>query len=522
MSKTTKKTAVILMIIILASKVTGFLRDIVLAQAFGAGHITDAYLTALSIPVVLYDGIGSSLGTTFIPMFFNIKENKGNKEVYRFTSNILNILLVISIIFIIIGMIFTPYIVKIFAMGFEGKVLELTVGYSRILLFSMLFIAANDLISSFLVASGNVYISGLVSIPFNIVGIGVIFLGSITNSYVMVYGTLFAYIAQLLFQIPFLLKKGYKHKLILDLKDENIRQILYLVLPVFFGSYVNQINTVVNRTLASNLEAGSITALNYANKLNVFAVGIIVISLSTVMYPILSKLASEDNIKAFKYNISKSINIILISMVPIMIIIMDLSTPIVRILFEEGSFDSRATYLTSTALFYYSIGIVACGLREILSKAFYSLQDTKTPVKNATIAVIINLILSILLVNYMGIGGLALAGSISAIITTILLFISLRNKIGKIGFKNIFITFIKVFISSIIMGVIMKIVYNGIFGFGVRMLGESRKLMGLSAMICVILGLIVYILLTLIFNIKEAKEIVNSVKNKIINRKRKV
>jgi putative peptidoglycan lipid II flippase len=293
-------------------------------------------------------------------------------------------------------------------------------------------------------------------------------------------------------------------------------------LPVFLGSYVNQINTVVNRTLASTLETGSITALNYANKLNMFAVGIIVISLSTVMYPILSKLASEDNIKAFKHNISKSINIIIISMVPIMVMIMDLSKPIVQILFEEGSFDSRATYLTSTALFYYSIGIVAYGLRDMLSKAFYSLQDTKTPVKNATIAVIINVVLSIVLVKYMGIGGLALSGSISAIITTILLFISLRKKIGKIGFKNIFITFIKVLVSSIIMGIIMKIVYNEILGFGISRLGESKKLMGLSAMICVILGLIVYVLLTLIFNIKEAKEIVNLVKNKVINMKGKV
>ena len=112
----------------------------------------------------------------------------------------------------------------------------------------------------------------------------------------MVIGTLIAYIAQLLFQIPFLLKTGYKHNLKKNLKDENIKKILYLIIPVFLGSYVNQINAVVNRTLASTLEFGSITALNYANKLNIFAVGILVISISTVMYPILSKLASENNI----------------------------------------------------------------------------------------------------------------------------------------------------------------------------------------------------------------------------------
>ncbi len=514
MAKTTKKAAIILMIIILTSKVTGFLRDIVLARTFGAGHITDAYLTALNIPVVLFDGISASLGTTFIPMFFSIREKKGIDEVYKFTSNVLNIATVISMILIVIGILFAPYIVKIFAMGFKGEVLDLTISYSRILIFSMIFIAINGLITSFLVASGDVHISGLITIPFNIFVMIAIALGSITNSYFMVYGTLFAYIAQLLFQIPFLFKHGYKYKFIIDLKDENIIKILYLILPVFLGSYVNQINTVVNRTLASTLDSGSITALNYANKLNMFAVGIIVISLSTVMYPILSKLASEKKIKAFKYNVSKSLNITLIAMMPIMVIVMGLSTPIVTLLFEHGSFNSKATELTSTALLYYSMGIVAYGLREILSKSFYSLQDTKTPVKNATVSVIINVILSIVLVKYMGIGGLALASSISAIATSVLLFISLRKKIGRIGMKNTIITFIKVAIASIIMGLIIKFSYYEIVNLGMNIFEKQKQLIAISCIGSTLIGLIIYIILTLIFNIRESKEVAYMIKSK--------
>ena len=150
MSKTTKKTAIVLMFIILISKVTGFLRDVVLAQSFGASHVTDAYLTALNIPVVLFDGISAALGTTFIPMFFKIKESKGQEEVNKFTSNILNIITIISLVIITIGIIFTPYIVKIFAMGFKGEVFNLAVAYSRILIFAMIFIAVNGLISSYL------------------------------------------------------------------------------------------------------------------------------------------------------------------------------------------------------------------------------------------------------------------------------------------------------------------------------------------------------------------------------------
>ncbi len=505
------------MLIILTSKITGFFRDIVLAQTFGAGEITDAYLTALNIPVVLFDGISAALGTTFIPIYFKIKSSKGQEEVNKFTSNILNIVIIISLIFVLLGVIFAPYIVKIFAVGFKGDVFDLTVNYSKILIFSMVFIAINGLVSSYLVASGNVYISGAITIPFNIFVIIAIIFASVTESYVMVYGTLIAYIAQLLFQLPLLIKKGYKHRLTVNLRDENIRQILFLVIPVFIGSYINQINAVVNRTLASTLDSGSITALNYANKLNMFAVGVIAVAISTIMYPILSKLASEGNKKLFKINISKSINMIVIIMLPIMVVMTTFSTEIVKVLFEEGSFNSHDTYLTSTALFFYSIGILSYGLKELLAKSFYSLQDTKTPVRNATISVVINIVFSIILVNIMGIGGLALASSISATVTTMLLLISLRKKIGKIGFSYILKTFIKGAIASIVMYIIMRIAYNYIFIYGSRFALESRKFIAFNCFISVILGMSTYLIVVLALKVKEVKEIFDAILFKLKN-----
>ena len=517
MSKKTKTTALVLMLIILTSKITGFFRDIVLAQTFGAGEITDAYLTALNIPVVLFDGISAALGTTFIPIYFKIKSSKGQEKVNKFTSNILNIVILVSLVFVLLGVIFAPYIVKIFAVGFKGDVFDLTVNYSKILIFSMVFIAINGLVSSYLVASGNVYISGAITIPFNIFVIIAIIFASVTESYVMVYGTLIAYIAQLLFQLPLLIKKGYKHRLTVNLRDENIRQILFLVIPVFIGSYINQINAVVNRTLASTLDSGSITALNYANKLNMFAVGVIAVAISTIMYPILSKLASEGNKKLFKINISKSINMIVIIMLPIMVVMTTFSKEIVKVLFEEGSFNSHDTYLTSTALFFYSIGILSYGLKELLAKSFYSLQDTKTPVRNATISVVINIVFSIILVNIMGIGGLALASSISATVTTMLLLISLRKKIGKIGFSYILKTFIKGAIASIVMYIIMRIAYNYIFIYGSRFALESRKFIAFNCFISVILGMSTYLIVVLALKVKEVKEIFDAILFKLKN-----
>ncbi len=510
-----KKSAVILMFVTLISKVTGFFRDIILAQKFGASIITDAYITSLNIPVVLFTGISASLGTTYIPMFFSIKEEKGDEEVNKFTNNILNIITIISLITIVIGIIFAPYIVKIFAMGFKGKELEITTKFAKILMPSIVFIAINGLVSSYLLANEKFYISGLVTIPFNIICIIAIIIGSYTNSYIMVWITLLAYIAQLIFQIPFLIKSGYKYSLRIDFKDENVKKIICLVLPVFLGSYVNQINSVINRTLASTLDTGSITALNYANKLNVFSVGILVISISTVMYPILSKYASQNNIKAFKSSLIRCINLVIIIMIPVMFATMIFSTPLVKFLFEGGSFDNKDTYLTSRALLFYSIGMVAFGIRDILSRGFYSLQDTKTPVKNAIIAVVVDVIFSIILVKIMGIGGLALSSSISVICGAILLMKSLKNKVGRIGIKSSAVTFLKSFIASLIMGFIVNYLYNFIFLFIKNSIDREKYIILISLIISATVGAIIYLLLCILFNVKEVKEILFQIKYKI-------
>ncbi|MEG2984566.1 MAG: murein biosynthesis integral membrane protein MurJ [Peptostreptococcaceae bacterium] len=510
-----KKSAVVLMFITFISKITGFFRDIILAQHFGASIITDAYITALNIPVVLFTGISASLGTTYIPMFFKIKEEQGQEGVNKFTSNVLNIVIILSLITIVLGSVFTPYIVKIFAMGFKGEELRITTEFSKILMPSILFIAANGLVSSYLLANGRFYISGLVSIPFNIICILAIIVGSFTNSYIMVWITLFAYMAQLLFQIPFLRKSGYKHSLSVDIKDENVKNIIYLIIPVFLGSYVDQINNVINRTLASTLDTGSITALNYANKLNVFAIGILVISISTIMYPMLSKFASQNNMKAFKSSLIRCINIVIIIMIPIMVGMMIFATPIVKLLFEGGSFTNRDTQLTSTALLFYSLGMVSFGIRDMLSRGFYSLQDTKTPVKNAIAAVCVDIIFSIILVKEMGIGGLALSTSISVTFGAILLMIALRRKVGRLGIKSSVITFTKSMIASMIMGLVANKLYNYVFLIGENFVDEKKHLILVSLVIATVIGALIYLVLSIIFNIKEVKDIIKQLKLKI-------
>ena len=200
-------------------------------------------------------------------------------------------------------------------------------------------------------------------------------------------------------------------------------------------------------------------------KLNGFVQGLCVTPILTVMYPTISKMAAEDNIKGLKKTLSESISSVSLLVIPAIIGAMIFAEPVVKLLFGRGAFDNHAISMTSNALFFYSIGMLGFGLKNILSRAFYSQQDTKTPMINSAIAVFLNIILNFILSKYLGIGGLALATSISALFSTVLLFISFRKKVGSFGLKNITISIIKVLFASLIMGLVAKITYNTLFKY---------------------------------------------------------
>jgi len=323
---------------------------------------------------------------------------------------------------------------------------------------------------------------------------------------ILVIGSVLAIASQLLLLIPFMYRKGYRYHFVLDRRDEYLKKLIYLSLPIIIGVSVNQVNILIDRTLASRIVEGGISALNYANKLNDFVQGLFVISIVTVMYPLISKMAAEKNIAGLKKTLSESISGINLLVVPATVGMMIFAEPIVRMLFGRGAFDEQAVVLTSSALFFYALGIVGYGLREVLSRAFYSLQDTKTPMINATIAVGLNIILNIILSRFMGIGGLALATSISALFCTLLLFISLRKKIGHFGLKEITLSFGKIVLASILMAIVAKLANEVLL----TQIGANLSLLASIGM-----GAIVYFGIIYFMKIKEVEEIILQIKKEI-------
>lgn len=504
------KNAFWLFTITILSKIFGFIREMALTYTYGASMVSDVYIVSTGIPGILFASVTSALAVTFIPLFYEI-DKISRYESLKFLNNITNIVIIISFIMIILGFLFTEELVKFFAIDFNDEKLSLAAQFTRIMLFGIIFTGLNNIITSWLQINNEFTIPAMTGLPFNIMVICSIIVSGFTNPVVMVFGTLFAMSIQVLFQIPVAKKYGYKYKLYINLSDKHIKKILTLLGPVFIGVLTSQLNAVIDRNLASTLEDGMITILNSASRLNGFVISLFIATISSVIYPTLSKLTSTlDDMNKFSNIVSKSINIIIIFIIPISIGIMVLSEPIIRIVFERGEFNSYATKMTAVALSCYSIGMVGVGTREILSKAFYSLQDTKSPMINGILCVILNIVLNICFIKIFGHAGLALATSISALLGMLLLMISLSKKIGYFGQDKIVSTFLKSIVSSILMGVLVSLIYN----FMVSYIGFSFVGEGISLLVSVLSGAIAYVVLITLLKVDEVKYILNSINKK--------
>lgn len=506
MSNTTK-TVILIIFGTLISNILGFCREIILAYKYGTSYIADIYLLSSIIPGTIFASIVAAISTSYIPIVSEINTSNSQKAPY-FTSNVLNLLGILSIGLTIIFIVFATPIVKIFAVGFQGEMLNQTVHLTRIMFPLVVFLVFYNVFQGYLQVNDNFFIPSLIGIPLNLFFILGILLSSSNRIWVMAIGNLLGYVAVFIFLLIFVQRSGFKYYLVFNFKDPYLKKLLYLTIPVFIGVSLNQVNTIVDRSIASTLEEGIISALNYSSRLVYFANGIFVVSIVTTLFPKLSKLSSLKNLDGFKNVLSSSIIAIIAIVFPLSIGTIMLADPIVRLLFERGAFDSKATEYTSNSLIYYSIGIIGIGIRELLSKVFYSIQDTKTPMINDLMTVVLNILLNFFFVKYIGYIGLPLATSISSLVTVLLLGFKLRKKIGPFGIGYILRDTQKIIFASVIMGFIVKISYLYIYSlFGIHKLGNIA-----GVIISVILGALTYFFLVRFLKINGVKMIYDSIK----------
>lgn len=473
------------------AKILGFFRELILSYYFGASGISDAYLISQTIPGTIFQFVGTGLTTCFVPIYFKILKNRGKDEVDKFTNKVLSLILLFSTIIIILVWINTTAAVKLFATGFEGETLKYAIIFTRIGILGLYFSTLIYVYNSYLQVNDIFWPTAFIAIPNSLITILAIILGAKCNIYILSIGSTFAVLFQLIFLIGPVKKLKFKTKINFKFKDEYIKEFFVLMIPVVLGVSVNEINTLVDRTIASKIAVGGISALTYANSLIMFIQGGLVQPITTICYPKITYAIANKDEEGAKDFIQKVILLALTILIPITVGFITFSTPIINFLFGRGAFDENAIKMTSIAVKYYAIGLCFVGLRELMSRYYYAYANTKIPMINAAIGVLINILMNLVLSRFLGIGGLAFSTSLSALITTVLLFKSCNNSLPG-GMLNLdYMEIIKIIVLSIIMGVISFIVYS-ILPFASI----------INLILAVLLAIIIYFMLSILLKLK--------------------
>jgi putative peptidoglycan lipid II flippase len=500
----------------LISRLFGFVRDMIIADLFGARAAADAFFVAFRIPNLLRRFTAEGAMTAaFIPVYSEVMEKKGRQGAFPIICNILTILTAILIVITAGGIIFAPWIVKIIAPGFTHNqhTYELTTLLTQIMFPYLLFISLAAMFMAALNSMGRFFIPAISPALLNIAIIGsALFLYDKLDEPVMALaiGVLIGGALQLAVQIPSLSRMGFRYVPSFDLKDVATRKIAVLMVPAAFGMAVAEINVFVDTVLASLLPEGSVSYLFYGNRLVQFPLGVFGVAVGIAALPTMSAEVAKGNKDKLTGLLSHSLRLILFVSVPSTIGLILLANPIINTLFERGQFDETARAGAAFALIMYAVGLVAFAGVKVTVSAFYSLQDTSTPTRVAAWCMALNVALNLLLMGPLQHGGLALATSIASMVNILALLWFLRKRLESIEGYRIVKSGAAMLVASVIMG-------GAVYGYTERFYAYNDILTtrAFHLFAAIGIGVIVYMVCMLLFGSKEALSVKNRVAGKM-------
>ncbi len=495
-----KATGVVL-IVNLVVKLLGFLRETFIAGAFGASNITDAYLSAYTLPYFLQAILGAALVTVMVPVLTRYLVVGKKEEAWHVASSVLNLTAIALTVCTILGIVLANVLVAILTPGFEGEQAALTATLARIMFPSVIFMGLGMVVTGILNANHRYGVAAFAPGFSNIIIIAsVIAFGSTFGVKGLAVGTLISFLGTLVIQLPVLKKVGFRYHFVLDLKHPGVRQVIHDILPIVLGVAVNQIYFAINRIFASGLADGTISALNYANKVMMLPLGIFVAAVVAVIYPSLSEHSIKKEFKPMAQSLQKGLGLVSIIAIPAAVALIVLRVPIVELLFERGAFDSAATQATANALLFFVIGLWPMAMNMVLTRAFFALGGVKTPLIMGGWSILVNVALSFALYRLIpfGGGGLALANSVAAIVNMLLFLVWLRRPLPDLHGKDLLISNLKIFLASLIMGVALFFAWQGLTAI------YTGSLL-VQVCIMVVLGILVYAVAIFLLRVDEVK-----------------
>jgi len=489
------------------SRIIGYLRDVVVAAIFGAGFQTDAFYVAFRIPNLLRRLFAEgSLAAIFVPVFSEYLESGDRRGARDALRSSFTVLFVILVFVVALGVIFSPWLVKIFAYGFDQKTFDLAVYLNRLVFPYVLFISLTALAMGVLNSVRHFFAPAFSPVLFNLCIIAsALFLYKELEVPVvsLCFGVLCGGVLQLLLHLFYLYRKKFMFGFTKSLNHPAVRKLALLMFPQLFGIAVYNLNILVNTQYASFMSSGTVSYLYFAERIIEFPLGVVAVSLATVTLPALSGYAAREDYGGFGSEYLRLLRRMLFIIVPAMVGIIVLRVPLCNFLYQHGQFDYVAVINTSQAILGYGFGLFAVGGIRVTVPAFFALQDTKTPVKIAFFCFLLNAVCGFVLGFVFSLDhfGLALASSISSVANFVLLVFLLNRRMGGFLSRDVILFSLKVFALSIVMGFAVW----GVAGLSSwSETGFSLQKM-LSMVASVGAGVILYFLLARLTGIKEAE-----------------
>lgn len=464
-------TATMVMVAYVLSRALALVREVLLGGAFGTTAELDAFRAASRVTETLYLLIaGGALGSAFIPTFHVYLAREQRRVAWRVASAVMNLVFVISLVGALITAWIAPWLVaRTLAPGYDAATEALTVALLRWMLPSIVIFAVSGLLMGILNANDHFLLPALAPSLYNVgIAAGVLLLRGRYGVYSAAVGTVAGALMHLVIQLPALRKLDWGYVPTLGLRLEGVREVGRLMGPRVLGIAVTQLNFWVNINLGSRIPVeGVVSALTYGWMLMLLPQGIFAQSIAVVLFPSFSAQAARAARSEMRSTLTMAIRALLYLTVPATVGLIVLGKPLIELLFMRGEFDVRAVDMVAWALAWYAIGLVAHSVLEVVTRAFYALHDTATPVWVGGGAMALNVGLSIVLMwafgwtgvrtigayePWMPLGGLALANSLATIVETLMLVLLLRGRLGGLEGRQLLSSAWRIGLGAVAMG----------------------------------------------------------------------
>ena len=516
------KAAWIIMVVTIISKLIGFIRDIVIANFYGASMVSDAYYYAYQIPslsLILLGGVGGPFHSATVAIFSKLipsLKEKPPESVNKLYSTFMTATIIFFILLSIFMYIFPRQIMGLIISGGSEQLIHLASVHLQIMTPLLAIGGIVGIYYGILIMYKQFMLPNLSPIIMSLAIIGIVFaVPDDQKGYALAWATTIGAILQLIIQYPNIRKLGYRLKPNFDfVNNPHFKEIGELLFPAVLSSTVGQVHIYVDMFFTSSISEGAWTAIGYANRVFQFPVGILVTAFLVPLFPIFARLVADKDFEGIKNYFNKGVGVLLFGAIPIIIGILVVGTDAVRLIFERGEFDANATFMVTEALWFLSVSIIPYVFRDSITRVFYSFNDSATPFTVALSSIVLKVLLNWILITKMhfGIGGITLSTSLVTLFNACVLGYFITRKM-KMDYKSLLVNLLKMCLAGIIAGVIClvcaiqydKLVHLSTIPF------EFLKI-SLVAFVC----LVVYIPLNLVMKMEYANELFARIKSKFI------